>query len=1234
MIFHTIRLTLGLLLFSGAAAAAATIECVNADPSGAAAFAAGAGRAKLSAARSTGLDRLPKILVWQADAAGTQLDQPRLEAIAEHVRRGNALLITLGRTPGSAAFRFTPLSPSSAWQSLMQLGHRGNAEPGIGTGEYDRAFFRKAPVFRTGYRWRLRPVHAAERGETRLECLERDIPYLKLPRKPGEAFHSRPLLNRNWKTRLRADDPAGESLLITGQYGAGRVALFASELNSGTPEFWADVLRYLAGAEPAGAEEPAIAGVEFTVDRDKRALLISAANPGKNALALPVVVRPSGWDGTLLDDLGGTLHLPPGGRGTLPLPLPAPGPLSPQLLDACDALQLRAAILTPAGDAILAETRLPADFTPEFSIRLSADELGEKRRTLPGPGPEQLRMEYRGGFRVSNYAYRPGETAKLTLELNRNFRNLAPLAICSGRMLNDRASSGMEPRDMIRDSAVWRGRKGETSRVTFRFPEPVRLSRIVLSGAHERRKELLNTPGALTLRADGREVYRNDRLDAAFRRLRAELDFKPAEAKEWVLEFPWSESGRRELRRVEPALTEIELYGAETPIPAGARSVDLTLRLLAPGSAPVIIASLPGLTAAPGGQLRREFAVRLPELPAHGIAPCRIEAVDGSGTVVAALPLLVIDPAAPLRNVLEARPVRDTFRVQAIVTRGVRSYFALGTGSRDTRGNWGEPEDKVYCYANRLKQVSRNGSIAPEKLFLTENDFSHYANPWGCFPNGQRFFEAAAPSLVALNRGTPAWEKAKTVDISNGDRWDTGPSLNSMYSMQEIVEFDRHLRRTGRRGLAGRTRRELLKEIERFHSHPFARRQLDNYLASFRSLRSAVEGEGKRMVMNAQGIPLLPPEAAAEIGECLSGMSDDDTWGALQEDFALTAGRQMIHQAFNPEWRLQANFVWGWDNTLLNNPHWYGPAGTTESSRRHQLVRGWRGTLRSDGSYGSMHTYGYGMNGYNSYVQTANDWQQNWNAAERQSLIGPDGAVGFALIVGTDFLSNPDKTIFSGGGMGDSREADELVRKLAGVIGKLHNAGLSIPCAANTANLAKSGERLPLILPMPSTLNDGELASVAGRVKDGEMLIVFTERRPLPPLLAPLFPDGAGDGRVSAGRHGIAVGIRPEELTEELAGEIVRAAYRDPRCRLRYPAGSAGYGFTSAGKTFLTVEDLAESARRVELRVRKSPGARSAAATGLNDHLPFAVRQENDEWIIEVPLRNGDGELVMLEELP
>lgn len=1220
-----------IILLSGVAASAARVECVNVDPKKAAAFRAGAGRESLGVDRSSGFDQLPEILVWQSDSAGAQLDGPLFERIAEHVRRGHSLLITLGRNPGSAAFRFSPISPTTAWQSLMQLGYRGNAEPGIGTGKYDQKFFRRSPVFRTNYRWRMRPVHAVERGESRLECLEREVPYLKIPRQAGEVFFSRPLLNRNWKTRLWAADSGEESLLITGEYGAGRVAVFASELNAGTPEFWADVLRFLAEARPVDGKTPAVEEIGFSIDRARRAIRISARNPGRVELKLPVVVRLSGWDGTLLNDLNGVLRLAPGKQGELVLTLPPSGPLAPQQLEFYDAFRLRTAVLSPAGDAVLAEKALLADFTPEYSTRLSSDELSEKKRTLPGPRPEQLRMECRGGFRVSNYAYLPGETANVTLELSRNFRNLAPFGECSARMLNDLASSDMERRDMIHDSAIWRGEQGKTNRITFRFPEPVRLSRVVLYGASDRRKGVIVTPGALVLRADGREVCRRDRLDADFRNLRAELDFDPAEAKEWVFEFPWRENGRSGPKRVEPSLTEIELFGAADPAVSREEKKTLTLRLLIPGRRPVNVATLSGIRLASGTQLRRVFPVRLPTLPPHGIAPCRVEAVDDGGTVVASLPLLVIEPAAPLRNIAETRPDQNTFKVPAIVTRGVRSYFALGTGSRDTRGHWGEPEDKVYCYANRIKQVRRSTAVAPEKLFLSENDFSHYANPWGCFPNGLRFFEVAGPSLVAMNHELAAWRNAEIIDISNSDRWDTGPSSDSMYSMLEIVEFDRHLRRSGQPGLSGRTRKELLQEIDRSFRGPFARWQLDNYLKSFRALRSAIESGKKRMVMNGQGIPLLPPEAAAEIGACLSGMSDDDTWGAHQEDFALTAGRQMIHQAFNPEWKLRANFVWGWDNTLLNNPHWFGPVGTTESSRRHQLVRGWRGTLRSDGSYGSMHTYGYGMNGYSSYVQNANDWQQNWNAAERQSLIGPDGAVGFAFLVGTDLLSNPEKAIFTGGGMGGSQDADRLILNLAGVIGRLHRAGLSIPCAANATSLARSQAAMPLIVPLPSSMKKEELTAVAGRIEKGEMAVVFTERKPLPPEFAKLFPH-VKDGRIVAGRNGIVAGIRPEELTEELAAEIAQTAYRDARCRLRYPEGTAGYGFTSAGKIFCTVEDLAESARRVELRIRKSPGAKGVVATGMNEHLPLSVREEQDEWVVEVPLRSGDGELVMLEE--
>ena len=44
-------------------------------------------------------------------------------------------------------------------------------------------------------------------------------------------------------------------------------------------------------------------------------------------------------------------------------------------------------------------------------------------------------------------------------------------------------------------------------------------------------------------------------------------------------------------------------------------------------------------------------------------------------------------------------------------------------------------------------------------------------------------------------------------------------------------------------------------------------------------------------------------------------------------------------------------------------------------------------------------------------------------------------------------------------------------------------------------------------------------------------------------------------------------------------------------------------------------------------------GAR-ATATGLNEHRAYAVRRDGADWVITVPLRAGDGELIAVEELP
>ena len=47
---------------------------------------------------------------------------------------------------------------------------------------------------------------------------------------PNNDWWTRPLLNRDWKIRLRAQDFAQSPLLITGRYGAGKIAVWASSV--------------------------------------------------------------------------------------------------------------------------------------------------------------------------------------------------------------------------------------------------------------------------------------------------------------------------------------------------------------------------------------------------------------------------------------------------------------------------------------------------------------------------------------------------------------------------------------------------------------------------------------------------------------------------------------------------------------------------------------------------------------------------------------------------------------------------------------------------------------------------------------------------------------------------------------------------------------------------------------------------------------------------------------------
>jgi hypothetical protein len=70
-----------------------------------------------------------------------------------------------------------------------------------------------------------------------------------------------------------------------------------------------------------------------------------------------------------------------------------------------------------------------------------------------------------------------------------------------------------------------------------------------------------------------------------------------------------------------------------------------------------------------------------------------------------------------------------------------------------------------------------------------------------------------------------------------------------------------------------------------------------------------------------------------------------------------------------------------------------------------------------------------------------------------------------------------------------------------------------------------------------------------------------------------------------------------------------------------------------SGKQFVVVGEWQNRGRIAQLRLRAKEGKTSARACGLNDHLPLNVSRDGVDWVIDVPLRPGDGQVVVLSEI-
>ena len=262
----------------------------------------------------------------------------------------------------------------------------------------------------------------------------------------------------------------------------------------------------------------------------------------------------------------------------------------------------------------------------------------------------------------------------------------------------------------------------------------------------------------------------------------------------------------------------------------------------------------------------------------------------GSATAIAdAAPFMVIQPADPLHSLHEIHPPGNV-DIGFIVTRGFRNTSRIGTGTAETVGSWGSPDDLVWAYEHQLKQTPKASHSAANHLFATEADFRHYAAPWSLFPNGEVFFDFGTPNLVSLAKSNGNWKTTDTVALGFGDRWDTGPSGYTLYAWQEIVQFDQYLAAQGLPRLTGKTREELTAEINGKYDARWSSWQMERYANSVRAMRDAFAAAGKKLVISAQGLPLVPLKYLGDLAQTIMGFSDDSTWGMWGENIPVDDG--------------------------------------------------------------------------------------------------------------------------------------------------------------------------------------------------------------------------------------------------------------------------------------------------------------------------------------------------------
>ena len=1176
------------------------------------------------------------LLVWEASTQsdGSDFTDDQITQLQERVRLGANLLLSLSSSSGKLPIRLSAMLPTMAWGTQIGYPH-WQLDRECASATWDDTLFanNEAQGIKLPFSFPIRPLSSVERGEGRYECYDRKIQKMDRTVKLQSDTWTRTLLNRDWRVRVSAADRGRSPLVVTGSYGAGRVAVLAgpagsfdSSANAGA--FWAALIGWLTEKRALPQEAAPSTKPEMTVSAGNTKAQVKLENHGSEPISCILVARTLSWEGALIGDIEpqtpGPIKLAAAGTETVEFVLPQPSPTGYQALDYRHALRFRVGLLSEDGSTLLAERRLVFDLEPQVQVSVRAENLYATPNPFHAPDGNVLSpFKNRMGAQVTAYAYPPGGQVNAEVVLSNGLRNLAPWATIvdladhanqSVMALNDEATNYRKgPTDGIDAYSMWTGKQLQDNMLLFSFPRPMTIASIIIVGSDGSSSDGRDhNPDSAIVAIDGKEVM-SSQLEPSFiaGHGQAVLSFKPRQGSKLTIRFPWVAAvpGRR---RMAPWLGEIKIKGwaGDSPDSVDGKLI-VTLENALTGESQEVNQQAVSLDAGARKVVKVTFTT--PQISGdNGFYRLRARFAQAESTAE----ILATRGDKALRPITDILP-DNSAGLSFIVSRGFRTIFDRGTGTQEILAGWAQPDDLVWAYSRQLKQIHQQARTASNRLYLTDDDMRHYSTPWKSFANGEYFYDVATPLLVEKMQAHPNWSKSPQVRLENSDRWDTGPEMQSLHSWQDYVEFDRMLRSLGKPGLKGKTRSQVGAEIHAEHESEWQAWHLGRYSNAVTRLRDAFAAQKKDLTIVAQGLPIVAGPVAATLAPTIRGMADDSTWGMVADSIPLTTGRQLAEIAWNPVWKICTQGMWGYNSGVLNNEHWHSPVATTEPSRRTMYNRAWRAMVWADGSYGSVYTYGYNSNVGTSYTMNDNDWQQWWVMQQRHSLLAPEAPIGAGLVLSNSYFADPAHARFS---CGEAFDANDLIPVYARVFEYLHMAGVPISFGANVSTLDKWKGDAPLILLNPGAFSAEELGVVSRLQQRGVRLAAFA---------------GGDQGAAASLLKQPGMVLLDADATTLNAAAALRLRpklHAGLKLPIIFPEGTTGYGFKMGSTSFIVVEDWLEEGRQSTLRIHCNSDAKTARACNVNDHVNIPIHRDGDQWQLAVTLRPGDGTLFAIEE--